>query len=275
MIKNEKSLIDRAKNYAVKNDITVNDVLQNFMFERVLERISNSNYKNNFVFKGGVILSSIIGLSNRTTLDIDTSLKDLNVSDDDLTNIINEILHIDLNDNVNFNIYNYKHIALEQNSNGIEYKITGQFGKITINFLLDIVQDNNITPREIEYKYKEILEDKSIDILTYSVESMLSEKFYAIIKNGARSSRMKDYYDIYIMSKMKISRENLKIAIKNAFDKRNTKADIIEVQIEKIKNSKELSERWQNYRNSKSYARNIKFEDTLKALEKIKNIYNS
>lgn len=275
MIKNEKSLIDRAKNYAVKNDITVNDVLQNFMFERVLERISNSNYKNNFVFKGGVILSSIIGLSNRTTLDIDTSLKGLNVSDDDLTNIINEILHIDLNDNVNFNIYNYKHIALEQNSNGIEYKITGQFGKITINFLLDIVQDNNITPREIEYKYKEILEDKSIDILTYSVESMLSEKFYAIIKNGARSSRMKDYYDIYIMSKMKISRENLKIAIKNAFDKRNTKADIIEVQIEKIKNSKELSERWQNYRNSKSYARNIKFEDTLKALEKIKNIYNS
>jgi len=275
MIKNEKSLIDRAKNYAVKNDITVNDVLQNFMFERVLERISNSNYKNNFVFKGGVILSSIIGLSNRTTLDIDTSLKGLNVSDDDLTNIINEILHIDLNDNVNFNIYNYKHIALEQNSNGIEYKITGQFGKITINFLLDIVQDNNITPREIEYKYKEILEDKSIDILTYSVESMLSEKFYAIIKNGARSSRMKDYYDIYIMSKMKISKENLKIAIKNAFDKRNTKADIIEVQIEKIKNSKELSERWQNYRNSKSYARNIKFEDTLKALEKIKNIYNS
>ena len=260
MIKNEKSLIDRAKNYAVKNDITVNDVLQNFMFERVLERISNSNYKNNFVFKGGVILSSIIGLSNRTTLDIDTSLKGLNVSDDDLTNIINEILHIDLNDNVNFNIYNYKHIALEQNSNGIEYKITGQFGKITINFLLDIVQDNNITPREIEYKYKEILEDKSIDILTYSVESMLSEKFYA---------------DIYIMSKMKISKENLKIAIKNAFDKRNTKADIIEVQIEKIKNSKELSERWQNYRNSKSYARNIKFEDTLKALEKIKNIYNS
>lgn len=275
MIKNEKSLIDRAKNYAVKNDITVNDVLQNFMFERVLERISNSNYKNNFVFKGGVILSSIIGLSNRTTLDIDTSLKGLNVSDDDLTNIINEILHIDLNDNVNFNIYNYKHIALEQNSNGIEYKITGQFGKITINFLLDIVQDNNITPREIEYKYKEILEDKSIDILTYSVESMLSEKFYAIIKNGARSSRMKDYYDIYIMSKMKISKENLKIAIKNAFDKRNTKADIIEVQIEKIKNSKELSERWQNYRNSKSFARNIKFEDTLKALEKIKNIYNS
>ena len=275
MIKNEKSLIDRAKNYAVKNDITVNDVLQNFMFERVLERISNSNYKNNFVFKGGVILSSIIGLSNRTTLDIDTSLKGLNVSDDDLTNIINEILHIDLNDNVNFNIYNYKHNALEQNSNGIEYKITGQFGKITINFLLDIVQDNNITPREIEYKYKEILEDKSIDILTYSVESMLSEKFYAIIKNGARSSRMKDYYDIYIMSKMKISKENLKIAIKNAFDKRNTKADIIEVQIEKIKNSKELSERWQNYRNSKSFARNIKFEDTLKALEKIKNIYNS
>ena len=275
MIKNEKSLIDRAKNYAVKNDITVNDVLQNFMFERVLERISNSNYKNNFVFKGGVILSSIIGLSNRTTLDIDTSLKGLNVSDDDLTNIINEILHIDLNDNVNFNIYNYKHIALEQNSNGIEYKITGQFGKITINFLLDIVQDNNITPREIEYKYKEILEDKSIDILTYSVESMLSEKFYAIIKNGARSSRMKDYYDIYIMSKMKISKENLKIAIKNAFDKRNTKADIIEVQIEKIKNSKELSERWQNYRNSKSFARNIKFEDTLKALEKFKNIYNS
>lgn len=274
MIKNEKSLIDRAKNYAVKNNITVNDVLQNFMFERVLERISNSNYKNNFVFKGGVILSSIIGLSNRTTLDIDTSLKGLNVSDDDLTNIINEILHIDLNDNVNFNIYNYKHIALEQNSNGIEYKITGQFGKITINFLLDIVQDNNITPREIEYKYKEILEDKSIDILTYSVESMLSEKFYAIIKNGARSSRMKDYYDIYIMSKMKISKENLKIAIKNAFDKRNTKADIIEVQIEKIKNSKELSERWQNYRNSKSFARNIKFEDTLKALEKIKNIYN-
>lgn len=275
MIKNEKSLIDRAKNYAVKNNITVNDVLQNFMFERVLERISNSNYKNNFVFKGGVILSSIIGLSNRTTLDIDTSLKGLNVSDDDLTNIINEILHIDLNDNVNFNIYNYKHIALEQNSNGIEYKITGQFGKITINFLLDIVQDNNITPREIEYKYKEILEDKSIDILTYSVESMLSEKFYAIIKNGARSSRMKDYYDIYIMSKMKISKENLKIAIKNAFDKRNTKADIIEVQIEKIKNSKELSERWQNYRNSKSFARNIKFEDTIKALEKIKNIYNS
>lgn len=273
MITNERSLIDKAKNYANEKGITVNDVLQNFMFERVLERISVSKYKNNFVFKGGVILSSLIGLDNRTTLDIDTSIKGLNVSEEELTNIIIEILNIDLDDNVTFNIYDFKHIAEAQNTNGIEYKIQGQFGKITINFLIDIVLDNNITPREIEYKYKEILEDKSIDILTYSVESMLSEKFYAIIKNGAKNSRMKDYYDIYVMMEMNIINDNLKTAIKNAFSKRNTSTDIIDVQIEKIKNSEELLKRWENYRKSKKYANNIKFSDTLKALEKIRYIY--
>lgn len=104
MIKNAKSLMDKSKNLAIKNNVTTNEILQSFMFERILDRLSNSKYKNNFVLKGGLLLSSIMGIDNRTTMDMDTSIRGIELDEENIRDILNEIFKIDVNDNITFEI---------------------------------------------------------------------------------------------------------------------------------------------------------------------------
>lgn len=115
MIKNAKSLIDKSKNLAVKCNVTINEILQNYMFERVLERLSISKYKNNFILKGGLLLSSIMGIDTRTTMDMDTCIKGITLTNEQLYKILNEILNIDIGDNINFEIKNSELIDFKNN----------------------------------------------------------------------------------------------------------------------------------------------------------------
>ena len=273
MIKNAKSLMDKSKNIAIKNNITTNEVLQNYMFERILERLSVSKYKNNFILKGGLLLSSIMGIDTRTTMDMDTCIKGIDLTDEQLYEVLQEILNIDVGDNVSFEIKNSKPIREEDTYGGLRYNIVAIFDNLRVNLSIDIATGDLITPREIEYDYKMMFDDRNLKIMTYNIESIIAEKFQTVVARGILNSRMKDYYDLYYLITYKeFSKENLKNAIIKTFDKRDTDIEKIDEVILEIKDSEFVRDMWTSYSKQYSYSNNIKFEQVINVIETIKEL---
>ena len=273
MIKNAKSLMDKSKNIAVKNNITINEVLQNYMFERILERLSVSKYKSNFILKGGLLLSSIMGIDARTTMDMDICITGINLTDEQLYKVMQEILNIDVNDAVKIQIRNSQPIREEDDYSSLKYNLLAIFDNLRVNLSIDVATGDLITPREIEYDYKMMFEDRNLKIMTYNIESIIAEKFQTVIDRGILNSRMKDYYDLYYLITYKeFSKENLKDAIKKTFKKRNTDIKSIDKIIDEIEKSEFVKELWTNYSEKYKYANNIEFENVVSSIKKIKGL---
>lgn len=273
MIKNAKNLIDKLKNKAVQNNITVNEVLQNYMFERILERLSISEYKNNFILKGGVLLSSIMGIDTRTTMDMDTCLKGINLTEEQLYKVLKNILDTDVKDGVTFEIKNSKPIREDDEYGGLKYNILAKFDNIKVNLSIDIATGDVITPGEIEYNYKMMFEDKALKIMTYNIESIIAEKFQTIISRNVLNSRMKDFYDLYYLIKYStFSKDDLRLAIEKTFDKRNTDIKLINSNISVIQESDLLQDLWKTYSQKHKYTKDIKFEDIIETIKKISKL---
>ena len=274
MIKNAKSLMDKSKNIAMKNNITTNEVLQNYMFERILERLSVSKYKNNFILKGGLLLSSIMGIDTRTTMDMDTCIKGIDLTDEQLYEVLQEILNIDVNDGVKFEIRNSQPIREEDDYGGLKYNLLAIFDNLRVNLSIDIATGDLITPREIEYDYKMIFENRNLKIMTYNIESIIAEKFQTVISRGILNSRMKDYYDLYYLITYKeFSKENLKNAIEKTFKKRETDIKSIDKVIDEIEKSEFVKELWTSYSEKYQYAKGIEFEKVLGSIREIEKIF--
>ena len=273
MIKNAKSLMDKSKYLALKNNITANEVLQNYMFERILERLSVSRYKNNFILKGGLLLSSIMGIDTRTTMDMDTCIKGINLADEQLYKVLSDILNVDVNDGVEFEIKNSNPIKEDDGYGGLKYNLLAKFDNLRVNLSIDIATGDLITPREIEYDYKMMFEDRSLKIMTYNIESIIAEKFQTVISRGILNSRMKDYYDLYyLITYEKYSKDNIKKAIIKTFKKRNTDINSIDKIIEAIKQSEFTKELWIEYTKKHQYAKNLKFEEIIREINTISEI---
>ena len=274
MIKNAKSLMDKSKNIAMKNNITTNEVLQNYMFERILERLSVSKYKNNFILKGGLLLSSIMGIDTRTTMDMDTCIKGIELTDEQLYEVLQEILNIDINDGVKFEIRNSQPIREEDDYGGLKYNLLAIFDNLRVNLSIDIATGDLITPREIEYEYKMLFEDRKLKIMTYNIESIVAEKFQTVISRGILNSRMKDYYDLYyLITYQEFSKENLKNAIEKTFEKRDTNIKSINKVIDELEKSEFVKELWTSYSKKYQYAKGIEFEKVLGSIREIEKIF--
>ena len=272
---NSDKLNDIIKKKSKGNNNLSHHLHQMFFFEHVLMRLEKSKYKDNIILKGGVLLSSIIGEDLRTTKDMDTTLKSLPLNIDSIKNIFGNILSIDINDNVNFEIASIKDIRLEDEYGGFRINVKGTFDKIRTNFFIEITTGDVITPREIEYQYNSIFEDKKINIMAYTVETVIAEKFNSIISRNITSTRAKDFYDVYmLMNENNINNENLIRAIKNTFNNRNTEYNINKFKeiIELLKESNSLKQVYFNYQNKLEYTKNVSFEDTIDAIIKIVNI---
>lgn len=152
MIKNAKSLKDKARNVASENAISIQQVLQNYMFEKVLERLSKSEYKENFIIKGGLLLSSIMGINLRTTMDMDANITGINLDKEELLKILNKVLNMDVGDNVVFKIEKVEDIKQEEYYGGYQFKIIAIYENIKVQFHIDVSTGDVITPRAIEYK---------------------------------------------------------------------------------------------------------------------------
>lgn len=275
MIKNASSLKDNARNIAVKNDISIGQVLQNYMFERVLERLSKSKYRENFVIKGGLLLSSIMGINLRTTMDIDTNIVGISLERENLLKILEEILSLDIGDKVLFKIEKIEDIKQEEYYGGYKFRILGIYENIKVRFHIDVSSGDIITPRAIEYQYKKLFDNEYIDILSYNQETIIAEKLQAILERKLTNSRMKDYYDLYFFVNYKwngIDKEILVDAVIRTFATRNSIIELknINETIKSLQENEFLNKLWLDYREKHNYSKNINFEDTIKAIKVIK-----
>ena len=264
---------NKIKSVEEEYDLNHYEVLQRFMFERILERISISKYNSNFILKGGLLLSAIFGINERSTKDIDTTIIGIDISKTEMVKILNEILNIDLNDGTTFNIVNITDIREESEYGGNKYNIIGKIENIKVQLEIDISTGDKVTPREMKYKYQSIFENKSIIINCYNLETILAEKLETILRRGKFNSRMKDYYDVYYILNNLYDDIDILIlnnAIKN-FNKRDSIKylnDYKEI-ILSIKNGSIINNLWNAYSSKYKYACNIKFSNILETLENI------
>ena len=265
---------NKIKSVEEEYDLNHYEVLQRFMFERILERISISKYNSNFILKGGLLLSAIFGINERSTKDIDTTIIGIDISKTEMVKILNEILNIDLNDGTTFNIVNITDIREESEYGGNKYNIIGKIENIKVQLEIDISTGDKVTPREMKYKYQSIFENKSIIINCYNLETILAEKLETILRHGKFNSRMKDYYDVYYILNNLYDDIDILIlnnAIKNTFNKRDSIKylnDYKEI-ILSIKNGSIINNLWNAYSSKYKYACNIKFSNILETIENI------
>ena len=266
------SFLKKAKEFEKKYNLNYYEVLQRFMFERILERISISKYQDNFILKGGLLLATMFGVENRTTKDMDATIRGIDISKGKMVDILNEILSIDLKDGVKFNIVNITDIRQDDKYGGNKYHITGRVNNIKVNLEIDISTGDQVTPRELKFKYPLLFEDRNIVINSYNIETILSEKIETVLRRGKYNSRMKDYYDIYIfLTKLRndIDMAILKDAIDITFSSRESLEYLNDYQkiIDSIINEERIKKQWNIYSNKYEYADGIDFNEVLVLLK--------
>lgn len=278
MIKNRDSLKAKASNLSKKTNIPNKYLIQNFMFEALLKRISKSKYKDKFIIKGGLLLASIFGVNLRSTMDLDTTIKGLPLDKETITKVINEIISIDVEDNVKLEIENIKDIREEELYSGFEVNLKAEFDGLKTNLMIDITTGDVITYKEVEFKYNTLFDNETINIMAYNYETIVAEKFESIISRNIDNTRMKDYYDLYMFVHLKwidINKDTLRKAIINTSKVRETLDYIKNVNkyIELISNDLRLKSLWNSYQNNYEYAKDIEFADTIKAIKIIGEIF--
>ena len=203
-------------------------------------------------------------------MDMDTCIKGISLTDEQLYEVLQEILSIDVEDNVSFEIKNSEPIREEDDYGGLRYNIIAKYEHLIVNLSIDIATGDAITPREIEYDYKMMFEDRSLKIMTYNIESIIAEKFQTVISRGILNSRMKDYYDLYYLITYKeFSNDYLRNAIIKTFEKRETSISDIDRVLAEIKTSDFIKGLWTSYSKKYQFAKDIRFE---KIVEKFKVI---
>ena len=272
-------LFEKSKKLAEESGLTQLELYQRFMFERILERISVSKYNENFILKGGLLLSAMLGINSRSTRDMDISIKGIDVSQEKMLKILNEILSIDIDDKVKFEVVNITDIRADDEYGGNKYHLVGKLENLKVSLEIDISTGDEITPNELNFEYISIFDNKKIYIGTYNIETILSEKIETILRRGKYNTRMKDYYDVYFFL-MKLKKDiNIKIfkqAFNNtlrkreAFDYYNDYKQILDL----IAEDDRITNYWNTYKKKNKYAENIEFKEIVKILKEFLDSIN-
>ena len=264
----------KIKNISKEKNISAQLVLQNYMMQRFIERITLSDFQDQMIIKGGLLISSIVGLDSRATMDIDMTLKGKPVNEAFILDYINEISRININDEVKFDVVSITEIREMDDYFGFRVSLIAGIGTMKIPLKIDITTGDKIIPSEISYEYPLMFENRSIKIKAYNLETILSEKIETIISRGNQNTRMRDFYDVYILLKLKsknIDYNILRLAIEETSKKRDSLNLLLKYKeiISNIENNNEMLVRWENYRNSFNYARTIDFTEICKFLTEI------
>ena len=269
-------LKDWIKNSAKKNNLDANTVLQNYMMERLLERISISKYRDNIILKGGFLIAAMVGIDMRSTMDMDTTLKGIPVSESKVREVVNEIISIDIDDNMRFTLKKINSIHDVSDYDDFRVSLLAEFFNIKVTMKIDITTGDIIIPKEVEYSFKLLFEDRHISIKAYNLNTIIAEKVESILDRNVSNTRARDFYDIYILLTLRKSDLNIKEvrqAIKRKADERGT-ANIIENRsalLEDISNSEDLQKIWKSYKRKYPYAKDIEFSDIIHQLEYLLN----
>ena len=279
-MKTPEQLKGTIRNIAKTKNLRSQEVLQMFLFERILDRLASSDYRNNFILKGGLLISSLIGIAGRTTMDMDATVRGINMNEDEITRVICEILAVSVDDGITFTYKRIEPIREDDEYNNFRVYIDAEYGKIKNPMKIDITTGDEITPDAIQYGYPLLLEKGTIPVMAYTLETILAEKYETIIRRNIGTTRARDFYDLYTlyhMRKEQIDLPTLKLAVEHTARKRNSLQLMNEWEeiITDIRNDDTLRILWTNYITENTYASDLSFDDVVGAVEEIGNLINS
>ena len=279
MITTARQLKDLIRNLSKKKSADAQILMRNYMMERFLERISLSEYKNQFILKGGMLVAAMVGLDARTTMDLDATIKGTNVSVEDVEMIISQIISIPLDDGVSFRIKRISEIMEEADYPGVRVSTETKFDGVITPLKIDISTGDIITPREIKYNFNLMLENRTIEVWAYNLETVLAEKLETVISRNVTNTRMRDFYDIYILQKLygeQLSKDVLWDALVATAKKRETLEQIetedIDEVFDEIQSSSVMENLWKAYQRNYSYSADIPWHTIMKSIRTLYEI---
>ena len=279
MITTARQLKDLIRNLSKKKSADAQILMRNYMMERFLERISLSEYKDKFILKGGMLVAAMVGLDARATMDLDATIKGADVSLTDVETIISNIIAIPIDDGVSFCIKRISEIMEEADYPGVRVSMETKFDGVITPLKIDISTGDVITPREIKYKFNLMLEDRTIEVWAYNLETVLAEKLETVVSRNVTNTRMRDFYDIYILQKLygeQLQKQVLWTALVATAKKRGT-LDLIEAEdireiFDEIESSPVMETLWKTYQKNYSYATNVSWHTIM---EFIRDLYQT
>lgn len=273
-MKTPEQLKGSIRSMAAKKNLRAQEVLQMFLFERVLERLANSAYKDNFILKGGLLISFMIGISERTTMDMDTTVRGIQMEEDEIVKAVKEIISVDVDDGINFEYESIEPIREDDAYNNFRVHLRAKYGKIDSPMKIDVTTGDVITPAAIQYDFPMLFEDKSVPVIAYTLETIFAEKYETILRRNVGTTRARDYYDLHTLfrsRKDEIRPDVLKAAVLHTAKKRDSVKDIEDWQeiIADIKNEPLMQSLWDNYVAENQYIGGLSFEEVLKTVEEV------
>ena len=278
-MKTSEQIKGAIRNISKKTGVNPNSLLQMCLFEGILEKLSKSKYSENFILKGGLLISSLIGVDMRSTMDMDTTLRGIPLNEVSISNILNEILAIEIDADIEYKLIKLSPIRQEDVYEDFCASISCIFGKINATLNIDITTGDVITPREMNYSYSKILEEGTIPIMTYTIETILAEKFETISSRNITTTRARDFYDLYMIYsiyKDKIDKGILRKAIERTSKYRGSFETALQYKeiVELFRESETPKKLWKKYTQNNPYAKDVDFLDTISVYEEIGTVLN-
>ena len=278
-MKTSEQIKGAIRNISKKTGVNPNSLLQMCLFEGILEKLSKSKYSENFILKGGLLISSLIGVDMRSTMDMDTTIRGIPLNEESITKILNEILAIKIDVDIEYNLIKLLPIRQEDVYEDFCASISCIFGKINATLNIDITTGDVITPREMNYSYSKILEEGTIPIMTYTIETILAEKFETISSRNITTTRARDFYDLYMIYsiyKDKIDKDILRKAIERTSKYRGSFETALQYKeiVELFRESETPKKLWKKYIQNNPYAKDVDFLDTISVYEEIGTVLN-
>lgn len=275
MIRTSTQLKAKIRNLSAGDSRKAQTLIRNYIMERFLERVALSRYRNNFILKGGMLVAAVVGLDTRATMDIDTTVKSLHLDMENARRIIEEIIAVEIPDGVDFHITKATDIMGEHDYSGIRFMLEAYMDNLRQAIKIDISTGDVITPRAVEFSYRLMFEDRSISLLTYNLETLLAEKMETIMSRGTANTRMRDFYDIYVISSQKSFDQDV---LKNAFyatsEKRETIVQILDFinTISSIESDEVMRLQWENFKNDSFFVSELSWAEVMASVRNLAEI---
>ncbi|AMC92956.1 hypothetical protein AOC36_02830 [Erysipelothrix larvae] len=278
-MRTSKQLKGYLRNLAKEKNISAQELLQIFMFERLIERLSLSEYRNHIVLKGGLLVASLIGIDERTTMDMDTTIVGYPVTEESMETLIEDIIKVELDDGIQFEFLGLNPIRKNDDYSNYTIKLEATYEEIRVPLKIDVTTGDAITPREIAYDYYLSFEGRTVSIYSYPIETVLAEKLETILSRNVTNTRARDFYDIYLLYNTqweKVDISDLKEALiatgtnRDSLDEIDAYSEIIE----DISTSRTIITSWERYQSENAYAREIELKNILIVISNILELLN-
>lgn len=273
-MKTPEQLKGSIRSMAEEKNLRAQEVLQMFLFERVLERLAASPYRNNFILKGGLLISSMIGIGERTTMDMDTTVRGIQMEEDEIVRVVKEILTVDVDDGIEFEYQGIEPIREDDAYNNFRVHIRAKYGKINSPMKIDVTTGDVITPAAVQYDFPMLFEDKTVPVMAYSLETVLAEKYETIIRRNISTTRARDFYDLHTLYRSRkeaVRPEILRAAVLHTAEKRGSVQDMRDWRdiLKDVREEPQMYLLWDNYIAENKYIGELEFHEALDTVDEV------